>query len=317
MLAPAALAPRGDGRPAATTDGVPTARPVVQVREAPRPTPPEASPTAPEARPSARQSPQVRRMIAKLEREREMPLRYDQPQEGQDFFVLKRAPEGSSSVPSERYAAALEHMRRMPRYSTRTRQSSPSIEDALGAGPPDLPPPPAPPPPDALSTWTSLGPGNIGGRTRRILIDPSTPATMYAAGIAGGVWKTTNSGTSWTPLEELMANLAVSSLVMDPGNSSILYAGTGEGFFNIDAVRGAGIFKSTDAGDTWTQLANTNNSNFHYVNDLVVSPNNSLRVYAATRNGVWRSTNGGTNWSQVLTTAVTAGCLDLAIRTDQ
>jgi photosystem II stability/assembly factor-like uncharacterized protein len=67
---------------------------------------------------------------------------------------------------------------------------------------------------------------------------------MYAAGVGGGVWKTTDGGSSWNPLDDLMANIAVASLAMDPSNSSVLYAGTGEGFFNIDAIRGAGIFKT-------------------------------------------------------------------------
>jgi hypothetical protein len=114
-----------------------------------------------------------------------------------------------------------------------------------------------------------------------------------------------------------MANLAVNSLAMDPGNHATLYAGTGEGYYNIDAIRGAGIFKTTNSGGSWSQLANTNNSNFQYVNDVVVSPLSSSRVYAATRTGIWRSTDSGTNWTQVLAKADGYGCNDLAIRTDQ
>jgi len=79
---------------------------------------------------------------------------------------------------------------------------------------------------------------------------------MYAGGVAGGVWKSTNAGASWTQLTDLgLPNLAVTSLVFDPGNTNTIYASTGEGFFNSDATRGAGIFKSTDAGVTWGQLA--------------------------------------------------------------
>ena len=103
---------------------------------------------------------------------------------------------------------------------------------------------------------------------------------------------------------------------MDPSNSGVLYAGTGEGVFNGDAVRGAGIFKTTDGGASWNHLASTNNSSFHYVNDVVVSPNSSQRVYAATRTGGWRSLDGGGSWSQVLVPGTSNGCLDLVIRTD-
>lgn len=159
-------------------------------------------------------------------------------------------------------------------------------------------------------TWTELGPGNIGGKTRALLISPADPNTMVAAGVDGGVWKTTNAGASWAPLDDFMASPAVSCMDMDPIDSTILYAGTGE------TVRGAGIFKTTDSGATWFQLAGTNNVNFYYVNDVVVT--GLEHVYAATKTGVWRSTDGGTNWSQVLYSLddTPEGCQDLAVKTD-
>ena len=114
------------------------------------------------------------------------------------------------------------------------------------------------------------------------------------------MWKSTDAGVSWSALADSMANLAVTSLAMDPSNSQTIYAGTGEGFFNVDAVRGAGIFKTTNGGTTWTQIASTNNSNFYYVNDVVVSPNSSLRMYAATGQGPFETVNGGTSWVPIL-----------------
>ncbi len=140
---------------------------------------------------------------------------------------------------------------------------------------------------------------------------------MYAAGVAGGIWKTTNGGAKWTALDDMLPNLAVCSLAMDPKNSKILIAGTGEGYFNGDGVRGAGMFKTTDEGLHWALLPSTQNSDFYYVNDIIISPNDSQRFYAATGTGVWRSTDGGSIWSRVLPTKVYGGCLDLAIRTDQ
>src|SRR5260370_18558749 len=135
--------------------------------------------------------------------------------------------------------------------------------------------------PLALGTWTQLGPGNVGGRTRALTINPTNPNIMYAAGVAGGVWKTTDAGASWAPLADLLPNIAVSCLAMDPNNPNTIYAGTGEGYFNIDALRGAGIFKTTDAGNTWSVLdASADQLGFRYVNDIVVSPNDGNRVYA-------------------------------------
>jgi hypothetical protein len=94
-------------------------------------------------------------------------------------------------------------------------------------------------------TWTALGPGNLGGRIRSIVLHPADPNTIWVGSVSGGVFKTTNGGNSWSATNDFMANLAVSTLVRDSSDSTsnTLYAGTGEGFFpDVDARRGAGIF---------------------------------------------------------------------------
>jgi photosystem II stability/assembly factor-like uncharacterized protein len=232
------------------------------------------------------------------------------PDEAQEYFHAKRAPVGETAVPVERYFTAQEQMRRMPQHSTvrgtflpsRAELEEKGISYVSAAA--------------SLGAWSSLGPGNIGGRTRSLVIDPRRPEVMYAGGVAGGVWKTTNGGASWVPLADLMANLAIASLAMDPANSNVLYAGTGEGFSSV-GVRGNGIFKTTDGGARWTRLARTQNESFHYVSDIVISPSGSSRLYAATHTGVWRSTNGGRSWKRVLDPKVQGGCLDLVIRKDR
>ena len=148
--------------------------------------------------------------------------------------------------------------------------------------------------PNALS-WTQLGPGNIGGRIRAIAVHPTDPNTVYFGAVAGGVWKSVDGGASWTSLNDFMANLAVCSIVIDPNNPNTIYAGTGEGFFNVDAIRGAGIFKSTDAGASWSQLASTNNQDYYYVNDLEYDAVNGV-LYAATRKGLFSTSNGGSTF---------------------
>lgn len=166
--------------------------------------------------------------------------------------------------------------------------------------------------PNALS-WTQLGPGNIGGRIRAIAVHPTDPNIVYIGAVAGGVWKTTNGGTSWTALHDFMENLAVCSIVIDPNNPNTIYAGTGEGFFNLDAIRGMGIFKSTNAGANWTQLSSTNNENFYYVNDLDFDAANGV-LYAATRKGLYASNNGGTSFSPKLTgSGADVNCMDIEI----
>ncbi len=158
----------------------------------------------------------------------------------------------------------------------------------------------------ALS-WTERGPNNIGGRTRAILVDRSdvTGNKAFAGSVSGGIFRTNNftaANPAWVPVNDKMTNLVITALVQDKNNASIMYAGTGEGWFNIDALRGAGIFKSTDGGTTWNQLPAS--AGFEYVQDVEID--NNSNVYASLRNasssnrGVVRSIDGGTTWIQVL-----------------
>ncbi len=150
--------------------------------------------------------------------------------------------------------------------------------------------------------WVERGPDNVGGRTRAMMFDPNdnTYKTVYAGSVGGGLWKTTDITAAqpvWNPVNDLMANLAVTTLAYDPSNTNTWYLGTGEGWYNLDAIRGDGIFKTTNGGTTWTQLSSTTNSNFYYVQKIVVT--SSGTVLAATRTGIFRSTNGGSSWTNV------------------
>lgn len=151
--------------------------------------------------------------------------------------------------------------------------------------------------------WINRGPSNVGGRTRAIMVSPNdaTGNTVFAGSVGGGIWKSTNmkSGSpTWSAVNNFMTNLAISSLAYDPTATGTFYAGTGEGYNNLDAARGFGIAKSVDSGNTWTFLPNTQNSNFYYVNKIAV--NSSGHIYAATSTGIRRSIDGGTTWTQVL-----------------
>ena len=154
----------------------------------------------------------------------------------------------------------------------------------------------------AALPWTEVGPGNVGGRTRGIIVDPDDASknTWFAGSVSGGIWKTTNAGSTWVSKTASLPNLATVTLAMAASNHSIIYAGTGEGFGNTDAVRGDGIWKSTDRGESWTQLASTaSNTDFSYVNRVIVDPSNADLVLAATNSGIFRSTDGGSSWSAV------------------
>jgi photosystem II stability/assembly factor-like uncharacterized protein len=152
----------------------------------------------------------------------------------------------------------------------------------------------------AALNWVEHGPGNVGGRTRAVVVHPTNSNIWLVGAVGGGIWKTTDGGTTWACKTDDMPVISVTAIEICKNTPAILYAGTGEGFYNYDAIIGDGMFKSTDGGETWQQLASTvGNSSFRYVNRLIVDPANSDNLLAATNTGVYRSTNGGNSWTEV------------------
>ncbi len=152
------------------------------------------------------------------------------------------------------------------------------------------------------ASWTAIGPGNIGGRIRALATVPGSPLTLFAGSVGGGIWKTTDGGASWNPVNSFGATLSVSSIVINPLDSSVMYAATGEGFYNGDAIRGAGVYKTTNGGSSWFRLtaaSPTASADWYYVNRLSIHPTNPLILLAATEGGIYRTTDGGASWSKV------------------
>jgi hypothetical protein len=146
--------------------------------------------------------------------------------------------------------------------------------------------------------WVEHGPDNVGGRTRSLVIHPAQTNRMWAGAVSGGIWYSEDRGASWAPVDDWWASLAVGCMVIDPLDPDVMYAGTGEGFFNGDAIGGVGIYKSFDGGATWVQLPAT--ANFGNVCRIAISPDDSNLLLAGTRyGGIRRSTNGGLTWATV------------------
>jgi PKD repeat protein len=156
-------------------------------------------------------------------------------------------------------------------------------------------------------SWNALGPKNQGGRTRALLIDANDASgnTLWAGSVGGGLWKTTNitaAEPNWVPIDDMFANLAVTAIAQDPSNAQVMYFCTGEGYFNADAIQGLGVWKSTNGGANWSQLASTNNANFYSCQKMLV--NSAGVVLLATATGLRRSADGGTTWTKVLGTGL-------------
>ena len=151
-------------------------------------------------------------------------------------------------------------------------------------------------------SWQERGPNNIGGRTRAILFDKNDASnnTIFAGGVAGGIWKCANLSNvtpTWVKISDILDNIAVSCIVQDQLNPAIMYFGTGEVWGNLDAIRGLGIWKSTDGGTSWYHLASTTSSQFNYIQNIVIT---SYGLFAATASGLQKSTDGGNSWTAVL-----------------
>lgn len=158
------------------------------------------------------------------------------------------------------------------------------------------------------STWNQLGPVNSGvipgrlpgqGRVNAIAVDPNAPDTWYLGSPAGGIWKSTNAGGSWTNLLDDFPQIGVSGIAIDPNNSDIVYIATGDDdggdSFSI------GVFKSLDGGDTWNQTGlNPSTSNISTrMNEITIDPTNSNIVWVGTNSGLFKSLDGGDTWDNV------------------
>ncbi len=163
--------------------------------------------------------------------------------------------------------------------------------------------------------WVERGPNNVAGRTRALTFDPNDPTAskVWAGGVGGGLWYTNDlfaASPNWIHVDGFWDNIAVNCIAFNPANPQEIYVGTGEGWFNLDAQKGGGMWKSSDGGTTWNRLPSTDpgafdsSSNWQYINKIVIK--NDGTIFAATRTfytdvgGIMRSTDGGANWTRVL-----------------
>ncbi len=162
----------------------------------------------------------------------------------------------------------------------------------------------------AALPFIERGPANVPGRTRAILpLPPDLQKVWLAGAVGGGIWKTTDAGETWVNKTPDMPSLAITWLAGCISQPDVVYASTGETNGAGVGITGNGVFKSTDGGETWTQLASTaGKMEFTFINRIIVDPHNPDIVLICTSQGLWqrqfrseiyRSANGGQTWTSV------------------
>lgn len=168
-----------------------------------------------------------------------------------------------------------------------------------------------------LTNITEIGPDNVGGRTRALIQDILNNNRWLAGGISGGIWESTDAGANWHAVDDAAPQFSVMSLAQDPNLPLEIYYCTGEPRGNSAGVVGAGVFKSTDGGQTFAQLPSTNNSTFDEAWKVAIDPTTPGRVFVATHDdGLHVSENGGTTFSPVLITGNPSDVTDVEIFPD-
>lgn len=164
--------------------------------------------------------------------------------------------------------------------------------------------------------WRPLGPFR-GGRTKAVDGIPSQPHTFYMGAVNGGVWKTNDAGRTWTPIFDDQPTGSIGAIAVAPSDPNIIYVGSGEGMQRPDLSVGNGIYKSTDAGRTWTHLGLRDGQQIPHI---VVDPMNPNRLFVAVlghpygpnaERGIFRSTDGGKSFERVLYRDENTGAVDV------
>jgi photosystem II stability/assembly factor-like uncharacterized protein len=165
----------------------------------------------------------------------------------------------------------------------------------------------------------SVGPALTSGRIIDLAVHPKLPKIYYAAAASGGVWKTENAGTTWTPLFDGEKSFSIGTITLDPNDPLVVWVGTGENNSQRSVSYGDGVYKSVDGGKTWKNLGL---STSEHIAKILVDPRDSNVVYVASQGPLWKSggerglfktADGGKTWRAVLEVSENTGITDVTM----
>lgn len=165
--------------------------------------------------------------------------------------------------------------------------------------------------------WRGVGPALMGGRIADIAVSPTDKSTWYVAVGSGGLWKTTNRGTTWTPIFDSQKSYSIGTVTIDPNNSDVIWVGTGENVSGRHVAWGDGVYKSKDGGKTWKSMGLEQSE---HIGKILIDPRNSDVVFVAAEGPLWsaggerglyKSTDGGDSWQAVLEIDKNTGVTDV------
>src|SRR5437764_5550765 len=167
--------------------------------------------------------------------------------------------------------------------------------------------------------FREIGPATMGGRIDDFAVVESNPNIVYVGTASGGVWKTTNNGTTWEPIFDKESVSTIGDIAIAASDPSVVWVGTGEPNNRQSSSWGDGIYKSTNAGKTWKNMGRADT---RHIGRVVIHPKNPDIVYAAALGhlwganpdrGVYKTTDGGKTWNNVLKISNDTGVSDIAM----
>jgi photosystem II stability/assembly factor-like uncharacterized protein len=167
--------------------------------------------------------------------------------------------------------------------------------------------------------FRSIGPAFTSGRVIGFAVDPKNPARYFVGVASGGVWKTINAGTTWTPVFDNEGSYSIGTIVLDPKNPLVVWVGTGENNSQRSVSYGNGVYKSEDGGRTWR---NVGLKTSEHIGRIAIDPKDSNTVYVASQGPLWgpggerglfKTTDGGKTWKRILNISDNTGVTDVVI----